>query len=1020
MNLLNNFSMNPLNFLLAFLLASKALVAQSVSTAQALHAISVGRPFETSVTASGNSGAAVFSADGGHGFFLSTASNLSTNAVGGGFAAVYRRELATGTITLVSARADTGGGGNGSVSAFSTSASGRWVAFASRASDLVPGDSNQVEDVFLRDIDTGLTRRISQTPEDAPADDDSGAPILSPEGRFVLFESAASNLVTSTDTNRQSDVFLWDRSVGMTVRISNSTNGVAANGSSSVVQLSENGNKVLFRSLATDLVATGDSIPTDLFLWTRSSGALIRIELPGLLSAASQLPIAAYNPVLSSDGRYLAFRAVSSSTRLVAQSVDPEGVWWFDLVQGLRVRVSGDLFVRRPIGHSDSSGPVLSHDGQRLAFEGQTASTNFSRIWIWSTTGGLKTLDEVVTVKPSAFVEPPRSVAPVLSPDGRLLAFETDAAVPTAGITAGGMFRLYLRNLATGETRTPGAATEAGFSLPSPVFHPQGDLLMFQTASVLAGFADANGSDDVFLAPITMEQVELVSRRHPDMPTLSGSGRSSLEPGALSQDGRLVVFTSTADSLVHNDTNGRRDVFVHDIVSGTNLLVSIGLDGRTPMADSWQPRISSTGRRVVFTSTATNLVTGDGTPVSGVYVWDFDARTTILASARDQTGEKGNRDAFNPQISADGESVTFESAATNLVSGVTNSATRLYLRNLRSRRTVLVSGSLKTSSSSENFGSFRASIDEQGSKVVFLSVMDAYIYSVPEGSVQRFTSAVTGNGIATLSLSRDGTRLAMLGSTRRVIYWRDLATTTNRLIAAVTNSAQNVFANVSISGDGRRVAFDSNFITSDSTDTNTTSDVFVFDIASGVLSLVSKAAEANRAGNAASESPVLSADGELVAFRSAASDLVTGDTNHSSDIFVSNLTKGTVSLVSRRAGDGAPGNASSSRPLLSGTGGTVVFQSWASDLMAGDYNLTTDLFALSPPLITLQPPAADGSLALEIRAASGATVAVETTSDLSAWTETQRITGQGAGSPVKITLQLDPNVQTKFWRVRVR
>ena len=74
----------------------------------------------------------------------------------------------------------------------------------------------------------------------------------------------------------------------------------------------------------------------------------------------------------------------------------------------------------------------------------------------------------------------------------------------------------------------------------------------------------------------------------------------------------------------------------------------------------------------------------------------------------------------------------------------------------------------------------------------------------------------------------------------------------------------------------------------------------------------------------------------------------------------------------------------------------------------------------TPPQIALQPPAADGSLTLEIRAPQGATVAVETTSDLSAWTETQRITGQGAGSPVKLTLQPDPNVQTKFWRVRVR
>ena len=68
----------------------------------------------------------------------------------------------------------------------------------------------------------------------------------------------------------------------------------------------------------------------------------------------------------------------------------------------------------------------------------------------------------------------------------------------------------------------------------------------------------------------------------------------------------------------------------------------------------------------------------------------------------------------------------------------------------------------------------------------------------------------------------------------------------------------------------------------------------------------------------------------------------------------------------------------------------------------------------------LPAPKADGTLGLEIRAPQGAIVAVETTSDLNAWTETQRLTGQGSGNPVKLILQTDPNVQAKFWRVRVR
>ena len=173
--------------------------------------------------------------------------------------------------------------------------------------------------------------------------------------------------------------------------------------------------------------------------------------------------------------------------------------------------------------------------------------------------------------------EPASSLAPVLSADGTLLAFETDAAVPAAGVPNSGTFRLYLRNLATGETRTPFPGVEVEFALPSPVFSPDGGSLLFQTAAALPGVADDNASDDVFLAPATLGALEVISRRHPQLPLLTGSAPSTIEPGAISHDGQLVAFVSYAANLAPNDTNGRRDVFVRDRVAGTNLLVSVGL-----------------------------------------------------------------------------------------------------------------------------------------------------------------------------------------------------------------------------------------------------------------------------------------------------------------------------------------------------------------------------------------------------------------------------------------------------------
>jgi predicted secreted protein len=86
---------------------------------------------------------------------------------------------------------------------------------------------------------------------------------------------------------------------------------------------------------------------------------------------------------------------------------------------------------------------------------------------------------------------------------------------------------------------------------------------------------------------------------------------------------------------------------------------------------------------------------------------------------------------------------------------------------------------------------------------------------------------------------------------------------------------------------------------------------------------------------------------------------------------------------------------------------------------SADQTFTVRLVETQPQVV-IDPPNPDGTFSLEIRAPAGVNLALETTSDLNAWTETQRITGQGPGNPVKITLQTDPNVQSKFWRVRVR
>lgn len=889
-------------------------------------------------TPSGISGASVFSGEGRYAFFLSTAPNLITTGASDGLAKVFRRELASGTITLVSFPSGTGT--RDQVTGFSVSADSRWIAFSSQLANDALGNSNTWEDICYRDLEGGGTQIISKSNTGGSSNAESGSPVVSRDGRFVLFESVASNLVTNSDSNHTSDVFLWDRDSGTNTLVSRAPHGGSGNGPSTVVLLSEDGEQAFFNSLATDLVAAEESIPTDLFIWSRTSRIISQIQIPGEKSSVSKLPVRTYNPVLSTDGRYLAFRTQGNV------SAAHEGVWWFDLKLGTKTRVSGDLLLPAVVGHADPSGPVMSRDGQKLAFETRLNTTAPARIRIWSPDLGLKMLEEMVTADSPSVVEPDSSVSPVLSPDGSLLAFETDAAVPPAGVLTSGGFRLYIRTLATGETRTPFASSNIEFAMPSPIFSPDGQFLLFKTSASLPGFTDDNRTEDVFLAPVSLDHAELVSRRDKAMVPNTGNASSMLEPGAISHDGRHVVFVSHADNLVTNDAKGLRDVFVHDLIAGTNALISVGLDGRSPTGESFQPRISADGNHVVFVSYATNLVAGDANPAAGVFVRNLTTGVTKVASAQDGNDTKGASASLNPQISANGDWVLFESGSTDLSPQAGGTGSKLFLRHLSSQRTLLISSNLPVASTAEASGTFGATMSTDGSRIAFLSRQDAYVYSVDSGLLER---ASIGIRAASVSLSSDGNRLALLGNvsnsaTARAVYWCDLQSKTTTRIAASVNVQQNLFGNVSISGNGQVVTFESNFAPPNFTDSNGVSDVFAFDISTRVLSCVSAVKAGNQSGNGSSDSPSLSTDGRLVTFRSTASDLVADDTNALSDVFVRNLRTGQTELLSRRSVDQQPGSAASSHPFLSGDGHLLVFRSMAGDLLGGDYNQSGDLF----------------------------------------------------------------------------
>jgi Tol biopolymer transport system component len=222
---------------------------------------------------------------------------------------VFLKDLSTGITTRVSTN-DAGGQGNGASTTplgSTVSADGRYVAFVSTASNLVSGDTNGIQDVFLKDVQTGAIIRASTDSAGVEQNASPGNSIaLSQDGRYVAFISSATNLV-SDDTNGKADAFVKDTATGTTTRVSSSSSGQQANNDSSAVSLSADGRYLALGTNATNLT------PSTAY----NANVFVKDLLTGNVTDVTTrtTPFATCTqPVISADGQYVAF---SSSTPLV-------------------------------------------------------------------------------------------------------------------------------------------------------------------------------------------------------------------------------------------------------------------------------------------------------------------------------------------------------------------------------------------------------------------------------------------------------------------------------------------------------------------------------------------------------------------------------------------------------------------------------------------------------------------------------------------------------------------------------
>ncbi|HQW81380.1 MAG TPA: putative Ig domain-containing protein [Pseudomonadota bacterium] len=794
------------------------------------------------------------------------------------------------------------------------SADGRYVVFVSLADNLVANDTNLVSDVFLRDTVAGTTQRISVSSSAAQANNQSRSPSISADGRYIAFESVASNLV-AVDSNGTNDIFLHDRVAATTLRISVGAGGVEGNAFSQNPSISADGGYVAFESFANNLVSGDSNGSMDIFRYDRVGNSLLRVNL-GV--SAAQANSHSSLAVLSDDGNVVAF--ASQASNLVANdSNGAEDVFVRDVAAGTTARVSIDSAGAQ--SNAPSTRPALSSDGQIVAFE-STASNlvsgdNNSRSDIFVHQRGTSVTTRV-SVSSANGQGNEASTRATISADGRYVAFQSDASnLIVSDNNAVTDIYLHDRNDASSvrvSVETGGA--QANNPSVNPSISADGSLVLFQsTASNLLATSDSNGFADVFRRDRTAASTLRVSLADAAGPFAEvGNGQSNLSLNGRSQisgDGRFVVFETSATNLFPGDSDASSDVMLFDRQTASLEVISISTAGVLGNSQSVFPAVSADGRYVAFRSYASNLVANDTNGYYDVFVRDRQlAQTTRVSVAT------GGAQAYGDgavSISGDGRYVAFASSANNLVVGDSNNTYDIFVHDrdtVTTTRVSVDSAGLQATNSSTN-----PSLSSDGRYVAFQS--DA-------------TNLVAGDNN---------------GASDVFVHDRNTASTSRVSVDGGGQEVNSSSSYASISGDGTRVAFGSNASNLVPGDINGQRDVFVRDLSAGTTSRVNISSAGLQANNY-SDAPAISADGRTVVFYSQASNLSPLANAGYYNVFARDLLLGVTSLISTDSERRIGASYSTSSPAVSADGTWVAFASDVSNwiLQRGRNGPSQDVF----------------------------------------------------------------------------
>ncbi|NND98774.1 MAG: hypothetical protein HKN47_15750, partial [Pirellulaceae bacterium] len=902
-------------------------------------------------------------------------------------------------------------GGNDQSQSLSISADGRFVAFASEASNLVPGDTNGTRDIFVFDRQTGAMELVSVDNEGNQAEQASFEPSISADGRFVAFFSLSDGLVPD-DTNGQYDVFVYDRQTDEVERVSLDNAGIEGNGSSSTPSISADGRFVGFSSLATNLVPGDTNDQNDVFVFDRQTGVIERVNVS---DAALEADDWSGNPSISADGRFVAFE--SHGTNLVPGDTNAViDIFVYDR--------QSDTIESVTQGDTNSFNPSISADGHFVAFESFASNlvpgdtNNRGDVFVFDRQIGTTKL---VSMDDNGVQGNNESFRPSINGDGRFVAFQSFATNLVPGDTndAIDVFVYDRQTDAVKRVSVDKAGNEGNSNSSMPSISADGGLVAFLSRASNLVTGDANNTDDVFVKTISSVRTEVVigaplmfGNVAPTEVMISGTKYEDVNGNAIVDqfDVPLPGWTIFLDGFDGSTPNGIPDAgeptaitdasggysfsvptdgtyFVTEVVQpdwvasgdvqqavdlGSGSVSAIDFLNFVPgsihgfkfedvdQSGTYDPQVDRPLSGVTFTltgtdglgnpvpthlstattddngefafvglnPTGTNSYTVTETVPAGSTATTPTSFTTELMSRQElvamagqamlgiqrvaisNSGMESDDSSFNSAISADGRYVAFASGASNLVPGDTNDRDDIFF--LDRQTGVLERISVANDGTEGNSSSDETSISADGRFISFVS--DA-------------SNLVPGD-------TNDDTDVFVFDRQTRTVQ---RVSVNDSGVEADNDSDESI-----MSADGRFVAFHSSATNLVPGDTNGTDDVFVFDRQTNTIERVSVASDGTQANDFSGE-PAISADGRFVAFESQATNLVPGDTDSFDDVFVFDRQTDTIRRISENAA-GTVGNQNSFEPSISADGRFVTFSAFASNLVPGDTNGQTDVF----------------------------------------------------------------------------